>query len=329
MFDGIVMLSGGLDSVIVTHLLKSQGLKIKAIHYVLPFYAGIGFQHHKIQEYAAHLEVPLQIIEEGDDFVSMIRDPHFGFGKNANPCVDCRIRRLVHAKTLMSAEGASFIATGEVSGQRPMSQGENTMNAIEKRTGLKGLLLRPLSAKLFPPTDAEVKGIVDREKLFGWSGRTRAPQLEYAKKFNLKHSPPAGGCMLTTVDSARRFHEFAAHTPDFSLNDFKLLAYGRHFRINETGKFIIARNNSENHTFLKLLSDNITYLQMVDSLGPMGIIRGSFTDDELALCGSLLARFSKEKEKPEVNIALVENEQIIKQFAVVPGDDSLCEKYRI
>jgi len=329
MFDGIVLFSGGLDSTIVAHILKSQGLRILAIHYVLPFYSGVGFTHKKIIKAAAKLDVPLQIIEEGDDFVEMIQDPHFGFGKNANPCVDCRIRRLVHAKKIMEEHGASFIATGEVSGQRPMSQGLNSLNAIEKRTCTKGILLRPLSAKLFPPTNAEISGLVNREQLFGWGGRTRIPQLEYAEKFNLEFMAPAGGCLLTTVGSARRFHEFAEHTPDFTLNDFKMLAYGRHFRINVASKFVIARNDSENNILEKILLPDNNYLQMVDSAGPMGLIRGAYSEADLELCASLLARFSKEKKNTDVKIALVENEIITKEISVKPADESICDKLRI
>lgn len=329
MFDGIVMYSGGLDSTIVAHMLKSQGLRILAVHYVLPFYSGLGYGHRSIKKLAAKLDVPLQIVEEGDDFIEMMRDPVFGFGKNANPCIDCRIRRIIHARKIMADNGASFIATGEVSGQRPMSQGINIMNAIEKRIGERGILLRPLSAKLFPPTNAEIKGIVKRELLFDWSGRARTVQLDYAKKYGLEYQPPAGGCMLTNVGTARRFHEFFESTPDFTLNDFKMLAYGRHFRINSKCKFVIARNDSENQILAKILPPDNNYLQMKNSLGPVGLIRGAYTGAELELCASLLARFSKEKGNEEVVVELVENEVIIKSVAVKPGDDSLCDRLRI
>lgn len=329
MFQGIVMFSGGLDSTIVAHLLKSQGVKIKALHFVLPFYSGVGFPHNKIKESAESLNVPLQIVEEGSEYLDMIRNPYFGFGKNANPCVDCRIHRLQKAKKIMELEGASFIATGEVAGQRPMSQGFNTMNAIEKRAGVKGLLLRPLSAQLFPPSQAEINGIIDREKMLNWSGRGRFAQLEYAKKHNLKYASPAGGCILTTVDSSRRFHEYAASTSDLNLNDFKLLAYGRHFRISPATKFIVSRNETENSILLQVLSSDNTYLQMVDSTGPVGIVRGKYTEKELTLCGTILSRFSKEKLNLEARIALMSKDTVLETFTVIPAVDENCDVFRI
>lgn len=329
MFQGIVMFSGGLDSTIAVHLLKSQGLKVKALHFVLPFYSGLNFQHKKIKEFAAHLDVPLQIEEEGAEYLDMVKAPYFGFGKNANPCVDCRIRRLSRAFEIMKSEGASFIATGEVAGQRPMSQRVDVLNTIENHAGVKGVIVRPLSAKLLSPTQPEIDGIIDREKLFGWSGRGRTTQLEYAKMYNLKHTTPAGGCILTTVDSGRRFHEFIQHTPEYSLNDFKLLAYGKHFRIGPQTKFIIARNDNENTIFEQLVAPDNIFVEMVDSLGPSGIIRGPYTDEDIKLCGSLLARYSKEKMNANVRIALIINGKTVSTVTVGPANEVCCDRYRI
>jgi predicted subunit of tRNA(5-methylaminomethyl-2-thiouridylate) methyltransferase len=329
MFDGIVMFSGGLDSAIVAHHLKSMGLRIKLVHYVLPFYSGIGFTHKSVIKAAESLGLELDIIEEGLEFASMMKNPYFGFGKNANPCVDCRIRRLVHAKSMMQQYGASFIATGEVAGQRPMSQGIHMMNAIEKRADVKGILLRPLSAKHFPPTIAEETGLVDREKLFDWKGRSRIAQLEYSKKYNLVHGAPAGGCVLTMIDPSNRFHDLAKYSPDFGLNDLKLIAYGRHFRITDKCKFVIARNNSENQIILKFLEPDNNYLQMADTPGPVGVIRGEYTESDLSQCASLLARYSKEKDAGSVNVNLYVNETIVKTVTVKPSDDETCNKLRI
>jgi hypothetical protein len=329
MVDGIVMFSGGLDSTIVAHHLKSMGLRIKLVHYVLPFYAGIGFTHKGVEKAAESLGLELEIVEEGEDFASMMKNPYFGFGKNANPCVDCRIRRLIHAKSIMQQCGASFIATGEVAGQRPMSQGIHMMNAIEKKADVKGVLLRPLSAKHFPPTIAEENGLVDRGKLFDWKGRSRIVQIEYSKKYNLVHAAPAGGCVLTMIDPSNRFHELVKFSPDFGLNELKLIAYGRHFRISEKCKFIVARNNSENLTILKILEPDNNYLEMADTLGPIGAIRGDYTESDLSQCASLLARYSKEKEADSANVNLFVNETIVKTVKVKPGDDETCEKLRI
>jgi tRNA(Ile)-lysidine synthase TilS/MesJ len=322
------MFSGGLDSTIAAHLLKQQGLNIKLLHFVLPFYSGLDIPHEQIKKYATQLDLPLQIEEEGDEYISMMKDLKFGFGKNANPCVDCRIHRLTKAKKIMEKEGAQFIATGEVVGQRPMSQRADVLHTIENRAGVKGIILRPLSAHLMNPLKVELDGIVKRELLWGVSGRGRKPQLEYAKLHNLKHSAPAGGCMLTDVGSSRRFHEFVKFTPDYNLNDFKLLAYGRHFRIKPDLKLIIARNESENNLLEQLLAPYENYLQMADTTGPVSLLRGNYSKEDIEFCGSILARFSKEREKETVRVEVVQDD-VSCYYSVKPFDEETVEKYRI
>jgi len=242
----IVMYSGGLDSTIAIHLLKSQGLDVTALHFRMPFNVGIGTSPNEVMGYADALGVPLRVEEEGEEFVDMVRNPKFGYGKNANPCIDCRIHRLKSAAKIVEETGAVCLATGEVAGQRPMSQKIYTLMRIEKHAGLKGKLLRPLSAKLLPPTEAEEAGIIDREKLLDISGRSRAVQLAYAKQHGLRSSSPGGGCLLTNVETAARFNELMARNPQFTLEEFKLLAYGRHFRRPSGYRVIIARDGDEN-----------------------------------------------------------------------------------
>jgi len=248
----IVMYSGGLDSTIAIHLLKSQGLDVTALHFRMPFNVGVGTLPLEVMGYADALGVPLRVEEEGEDFVDMVRSPQFGYGKNANPCIDCRIHRLKKAAKIMEETGAVCLATGEVAGQRPMSQKIYTMMRIEKHAGLKGKLLRPLSAKLLPPTEAEIAGIIDREKLLDISGRSRAVQLAYSKQYGLQHGSPGGGCLLTNVETAARFNELMAHDPQFTLEEFKLLAYGRHFRRPSGYRVIIARDGDENDRIEKI-----------------------------------------------------------------------------
>ncbi len=248
----IVMYSGGLDSTIAVHLLKSQGLDVTALHFRMPFNVGVGTSPLEVMGYADALGVPLRVEEEGEDFVDMVRSPQFGYGKNANPCIDCRIHRLKKAAKIAEETGAVCLATGEVAGQRPMSQKIYTMMRIEKHAGLKGKLLRPLSAKLLPPTEAEIARIIDREKLLDISGRSRAVQLAYSKQYGLQHGSPGGGCLLTNVETAARFNELAAHNPRFTLEEFKLLAYGRHFRRPSGYRVIIARDGDENDRIEKI-----------------------------------------------------------------------------
>ena len=326
MTDGLVMFSGGLDSVVTAHVLKSQGLSIKAVHFVLPFHSGIGYEHKAVRSYAEALGVPLIIVEEGEEYIEMIRDPHFGFGKNANPCVDCRIHRLTKAKKIMESEGASFIATGEVVGQRPMSQRLECLASIEERSGLKGLLIRPLSAKLLEPTIPEVKGIINRNALFDFYGRSRKRQLAYAEKHGLIHSTPAGGCILTNEETAKRFIELSSLKPQFTLTDFKLLAFGRHFRLDSGAKLVIARTDAENFIIEKLVGSDGVILDMAQIPGPLGVITGDFSDKEVTLAASMIARYSKARLHDKVAVK-VYTKGVESILDVKPADEQVCSEY--
>jgi tRNA U34 2-thiouridine synthase MnmA/TrmU len=339
----VVMLSGGLDSVIATHLLKSQGLDVTALHFMLPFNSGLGKKPAEVQSYADALGVPLRVEEEGEEYVDMIRDPKFGFGKNANPCVDCRIHRLKKAGKIMEETGAVCLATGEVVGQRPMSQKLHTLYKVAKLAGLKGKLLRPLSAKLLEPTDVELAGIVDREKLLGISGRSRAAQLAYAKEHGLAHSSPGGGCILTNVETGARFLELAAHDPQFSLVDFKLLAYGRHFRTSPDYRVIVSRDESENDILEKLYlqalsssptstSPKICMMYLRDATGPLALGIGEAGEDDLRFSASAVVRFSKMRGAERAAVVISENAgggKSERAIEVGAADKSELDKYRI
>jgi predicted subunit of tRNA(5-methylaminomethyl-2-thiouridylate) methyltransferase len=328
MVQGIVMFSGGLDSVIAAHLLKSQGLRIKALHFVLPFYSGLGNSYKEVRRYADALEIPIRIEEEGEEFLEMILDPDFGYGKNANPCMDCRIERLKKARKIMEEEGASFIATGEVVGQRPMSQRLDCLYKIEKRANLQGVLLRPLSAKLLPPTTIEAQGLVDRERLLEISGRSRKVQLEYARAHSLIYDTPAGGCLLTHPDPARRFNELISQSQKISLNDIKLLAWGRHFRLSPLCKVIVSRNESENGILEKIVTAEDYFLDMDEIPGPVAIVRGICTDDEISIAASILVRFSKARNTGMVRVRVFHKENtFIKE--VESANDQYCQALRI
>lgn len=322
------MFSGGLDSVVAAHLLKNQGISVTALYFVLPFYSGIGKNHHEVRKYADALGIPLIIEEEGERFLKMILDPSFGYGKNANPCIDCRIHRLKRTREIMEEVGADFIATGEVIGQRPMSQRLECLHSIENRTGLKGLLLRPLSARLLSPTRMETEGIVDREGLLGISGRSRKEQLEYARKHKLIHSTPAGGCILTHSDPARRFSEMVSLNSNIALNDLKLLAWGRHFRISSSCKAIISRNESENGIIEKLVSAEDCFLYMAEIPGPVGIVRGTYTDENVYTAASILVRFSKARNDQNTSVKMFQGQEM-KVINVKPAVAEYCETMRI
>jgi tRNA-uridine 2-sulfurtransferase len=329
MIKCIAMFSGGLDSAIAVHLLKSQGVYVTALHFVLPFYSGTGNSYQKLKDRASQLDVPLRIEEEGEDFLYMIKSPEFGYGKNANPCIDCRIYRLRKARRIMDETGASFIATGEVVGQRPMSQRRDCLDIIEKKAGLGGLLLRPLSAKLLRPTVPEEKGWVDREKFLAIGGRSRKNQLDYAKKSGLSYDSPAGGCILTYAETAMRFSDLQKNKPDFNINDFKLIAYARHFRLLPDLWLVIARNDNENCILEKLFLPDDYQLFNEDVPGPLSLLRGNCCDKSLLeLACSIAARYGKARSMDEVRISVSKNgnKEYIK---IKPATDYECCKYRV
>ncbi|HUI92322.1 MAG TPA: hypothetical protein VLX68_08755 [Chitinivibrionales bacterium] len=324
----IVMFSGGLDSTIAVHLMQRQGLDALALHFILPFYSGFALGHEGIKKRAAALGVPLRIEEEGEEYLAMFKTRSYGFGKNVNPCLDCRIHRLEKAKRIMEETGASFVATGEVVGQRPMSQRRDCLDIIEKKTGLRGLLVRPLCARLLRPTVPEEQGWVKRGELLDFSGRGRKGQMAYAARFGLSYPMPAGGCILTNGRTAERYADLAADTPDFSLNDFKLLAWGRHFRLGPSLRFIVARDDGENGILEKLVLPADGLVLMRDVLGPLGVLRGTFSEDQARLACSIFAKYTRARGGAAAAVELTSG-GVKTVYEVAPASEELCGKYRI
>jgi len=233
--NAIVLLSGGLDSTLAVRMMIDQGIDMTAVHFTsvfcncTPKKAGCKMQARKVAE---ELNVPIQVIHKGMDYIKMVERPPHGHGSGMNPCVDCRIYMLRKVKEMMSELGAAFVITGEVLGQRPMSQQRHTINLIERESGLTDLILRPLSALHFEPTRPEREGIVNREKLLDMSGRTRKPQFALAEHLGDRDYPcPAGGCLLTDKVIAARLRDLFAHQPDYTHTDLVLLTMGRHLRL--------------------------------------------------------------------------------------------------
>lgn len=320
----VVMFSGGLDSAMAAHLLKSQGVAVTALHFVLPFVSGLARGHDAVRAAAESIGVPLLINEEGEEFLEVLKNPHFGFGKNVNPCIDCRIHRLRKARAVMDRLGARFLATGEVVGQRPMSQRRVTMGKIEEEAGVKGLLVRPLSALLLPPTIPETEGWIDRERLLNISGRGRSRQLEYARQHSLIHGAPAGGCVLAERNTALRFGDLIAHQPDFNLDDLKLLVYGRRFRLTPELMLAVARESSENPVLLAIANQEADYFIDLASIpGPLGIARGIVTPELLRRCCSIVARFSKARLADSVDVSVRYRGKVHIE-TVVPATSEQC-----
>ena len=212
-----------------------------------------------------------------------------------NPCIDCRIYMLRKVRERMASLGASFVVTGEVLGQRPMSQHRNAIELIERESGLKGLILRPLSAHLFPPSLPEQEGIVDREKLLSITGRSRKIQIDLAEKIGIRDYPcPAGGCLLTDPVIASRLRDLFASTPGFEMSDINLLKVGRHFRVLPDLKVIVGRNEAENERITCLTKPGFTLFTPANFKGPAALATGIPEETEDRLIGEMVARYSKD-----------------------------------
>lgn len=246
----LVMLSGGLDSSLAVRILQEQGLEVEAVHFTGVFHAGEFDEYDSSAgRFAKRFGVKLTILNIEEDFIDILKNPRYGYGSNINPCIDCRIYTLKKAKKYMDETDASFIATGEVLGQRPMSQRKNMLELVEKRSGLEGLLLRPLSAKLLEPTIPEEKGWIDREKLFDISGRSRKPQMALAKRYGIEDYPnPAGGCLLTDPQFSERLRDLLRHN-NLTMGEMEFLKVGRHFRLSDDTKAVVGRSREDNKPY--------------------------------------------------------------------------------
>jgi hypothetical protein len=294
----IALLSGGLDSSLAVKLMIDQGIDVTAVHFTSPFCnctskkAGCKNQARAI---ARELGVEIQVIAKGMDYLAIVKDPPHGHGRGMNPCIDCRIYMLRKVKEKMAALGASFVVTGEVLGQRPMSQHRNAIELIERESGLKGLILRPLSAHLFPPSLPEQQGIVDREKLLSITGRSRKIQIDLADKLGIKDYPcPAGGCLLTDLIIAARLRDLFTCAPGFDMADLHLLRVGRHFRVHPALKIILGRNEAENERISALAKPGFTLFTPENFKGPAALARAIPDEREDRLIGEMIARYSKD-----------------------------------
>jgi len=241
----IALLSGGLDSMLAIRILQLQNAEIEALNFRTQF----ACCRETAARAARLLEVPLTVLVEQDDYLDVVRRPKFGYGRGANPCVDCRIYMFQRAKAHMEATGADLVVSGEVLGQRPMSQKRRDLLVIERHSGLEGRLLRPLSAKRLPPTLAEESGAIDRAKLYDFSGRSRKGLIALARQFGIPDQEipsPSTGCMLTQLSFAPRVYDLITNQPQNGRWDFELLKIGRHLRFDDQTKVIVGRRESEN-----------------------------------------------------------------------------------
>ena len=291
----IGLLSGGLDSILATEMILKQGIEVTAFNVRSPFCL-CKKNGCAAVDAAKQLNVPLKMVAAGNDYLRMLRKPKHGYGRNMNPCIDCRIFLFKKAKRYAKEIGADIIFTGEVLDERPMSQHYPAMMLIEKEAGLKGKILRPLSAKLLPETAVEKKGLVDRSKLMDIEGRSRKPQFKLAEEFNIKDYPcPAGGCLLTYEEYAKKIRDLFNHKKRVSLTDIALLRIGRHFRSGKN-KIIVGRNEAENKllTAGKIKSDY--RFESANIVGPTTLLQGPKTKNAIETAAKLTAFYSDATE---------------------------------
>lgn len=271
----VALLSGGLDSTLALKLVLDQGIFVYALNFITPFCTCTrkGCKH-EARRVCEKLQVPLRVIAGGEGYLEVVRNPKYGYGSNMNPCIDCRIFMFKKAREFMEEIGADFIVTGEVLGERPMSQRSAAMRLIEREAGLRGKILRPLSAKLLQPTIPEKEGVMDRENFLSIRGRSRKPQMELASRLGINDYPcPAGGCRLTDPSFARRVKEAFDHG-EVTLRDVHLLKVGRHFRLASGAKVIVGRDEKENSTIFALASDSDILLEVQGAPSPVALLKG-------------------------------------------------------
>lgn len=278
----LALYSGGLDSILASKLVKSLGVRVICVKFATPFFDyelledQEGFSKEVMDKYG--LEAILHDLS--DNYLDLLHNPAHGFGKNFNPCIDCKILMCTRVKEMMAEYDASFLISGEVIGQRPMSQRRDTLRVIERDSDNEGLLLRPLSAKLMTPTLAETEGWIDRDKLLDFSGRGRSRQIQLAKDFGITDFPtPAGGCTLADPILSKRIAkiyrgDFVVKAKEIRISDIRLLLVGRQFQLTHGGWLILGRHEKENQKIEDLAEEGDVLLHMPDRPGPTALLRG-------------------------------------------------------
>ena len=316
---GLGLCSGGLDSMLSAIVLREQGIEVEWIAFETPF-----FSSAKARKASRLTGIPLTVRPIFGEYMTMLRNPPAGYGRQMNPCMDCHTLMFRLAGDLMREKGFDFLFSGEVLGQRPMSQTKQSLRYVEKHSGLGGYILRPLSAKLLPETIPEQQGLVDRERLLDIHGRGRKDQIALAKKFGLSDYPaPAGGCLLTDKGFSRRLKDLFDHSPAPTENEIHLLKYGRHFRLNPQAKLIVGRTEKDNEG---ILHHHDPYRDVVidvrDYPSPIGLLPGGADERTVFLAASICIGYSKAPKIAPVEMVVKRpgGEQIIQAIGLPPDD---------
>jgi tRNA-specific 2-thiouridylase len=301
----LALFSGGLDSILAVKLMQEQGIDVSGIFFESPF-----FSSQKPVRSARCIGLSLRTADITESLIKIVLSPRHGHGRGLNPCVDCHAVMFKTAGGMLKREEAGFIISGEVVGQRPMSQNLRSLSIIARESGFEDLILRPLSAKRLPETLPEKEGWVVRERLLGLSGRSRQPQMKLAREFGIQEYPaPAGGCLLTEEAFSRRLKELISVTPAFSRRDIELLKWGRHFRICEKAKIVVGRNERENELIASLARERDTLLRVESVPGPTVLATGELSPEEIKLTASIAASYSDAAIHQSVAVRVTRNSE--------------------
>jgi tRNA U34 2-thiouridine synthase MnmA/TrmU len=327
----VALLSGGLDSTLAIKTMQKQGFEVSAVAIKTPFCdfdcgRGCGFE---IRERADDLGVNLKTVYLGDEYIEMLKHPKHGFGSGMNPCIDCRAMMFEAGKKHMEEIGAEFIISGEVLGQRPMSQFAPALKKIEKLSNLEGKIVRPLSAALLPATDPEKNGLIKRKDLGMIRGRSRKEQLQMAKEFGIEDPPNAGGgCLLTDPAFSLRAIDLFKHIETPTTNDIDLLKIGRHFRLDQDVKLVVGRNKNENEMMCALALPNDILLEAKEHVGPTTLLRGNYIEKYIEFSAKITLRYS-DAPKNETGVVTVHKNEIVTEISVDRAEEISYLQFRI
>jgi tRNA U34 2-thiouridine synthase MnmA/TrmU len=326
----VALLSGGLDSTLAVKTMQKQGFDVSAVAIKTPFCdfdcgRGCGFE---IRERADNLGIDLKTVYLGDEYIEMLKHPKYGYGSGMNPCIDCRAMMFEAGKKHMEDIGAEFIISGEVLGQRPMSQFAPALKKIEKLSGLEGKIVRPLSAALLPATDPEKNGLIKRKDLGMIRGRSRKEQLRMAKEFGMEDPPNAGGgCLLTDPAFSLRAKDLFEYVETPTTNDIDLLKIGRHFRLDKNTKLIVGRNKDENEMIDALALPNDILLEAKEYVGPTVLLRGDSVDKHVEFSASVTLRYSDAPKNETCLVTVHKNEDV--EISAMSAEELSYVKLRI
>ncbi len=306
----IALFSGGLDSTLAMKLIIDQGIDVVAVNINTGFGSTKDRREH-MESMCRQVGAELKIVNIEDEYLQdVLFSPKHGYGKNFNPCIDCHAKMFSVAKRIMEDEGASFLISGEVMGQRPMSQNKDALQTVVQDGDVEGLLLRPMSAKALKPTIPEEKGWVDREKLEGIIGRSRDRQLELAKEIGLEDfESPGGGCLLTDENFGKKMFDYVKHENDFEVKDIPVMKFGRHLRLPNGAKLVVGRNKDENGFLQDIDNDKYYHLKTIGIPGPHGLLSKSASDEDKSLATRIMLTYTKANQDEKYTISFDEVEQ--------------------